>query len=691
MGAAPAVPAASDDLPEPFASAIARGRVGDVVDQDATTPAGHLARARARTSAGRFDEAREDLDRAEPKMGDAARIERAWLDLRQRGALREALRTARDIAKRAGDNVRLRARALHVLGHAQSRLRRSRRAVTTLLEAREGYLRAGDERGVSHVNDSIGQVYAAHGDLEQALFFYSLSLVDKASLGDRLGMAVTIGNIGRIQLRAGHFRDAISCFERDLAISIEVGDVRGQARMLEDLGRACAGLEDDVRAEKAFAACLELAEAHGFVELVFYAHLDLAALKLRQGRLDEAAASIDAACATGLDRETPFFAMILEAARGELLLAQDAPDAVDVLDRALRRLERADLPDVEIPARLRLARAFREHGLKALAERTLLRGVRRARRGGYTRYLPALNEAMTELRVVEGVLDETGRGRRAEDDPDEPADGAYVILAHLGDGAYGEVYRAYDPRRAREVALKLVHLERVYDLGARRRMIDSLRVELEAASRVRHPGVARVFAIGREEDGGLYVVQEYVQGHSLRTHMNEKPEPAVGQVATVGARLAYALQALHDAGVVHRDLKPENVLIRTDGTPVVVDFGIAHVPFGEIESVLGAGTLEYMAPEQALGRRVDGRSDLYALGVILFEWLVGFRPLQIQDRNPARWEEILEEEVPPRVRELRPDVPQVLDDLVASLLAKRRADRPPDAATVAWTLAPLRV
>ncbi len=680
------MPATDHDLPEPFASALARGRVGDVVDQEANTPAAHLARARARISAGRFDEAREDLDAAEAEMGDAALIERAWLDLRQRGALREALRIARDITQRAGDDTRLRARALHVLGHAQARLRRSQKGITTLLEARAAYAEAGDERAVSHVNDSIGQVYASRGDLEQALFHYSLSLVDKATLGDRLGMAVTTGNIGRLHLRAGRYEDAIACFERDLEISVEVGDLRGQARMLEDLGRAYAGLEDDARAEEAFLACLDLAASHGFTEILFYAHLDLAALRLRQGRVDDAAKEIDAACATGLDRETPFFALILEAARGELLLAQDKPEAFDVLQRSLRRLAHADLPDDEIPVRLRLARAFMDRGFKALAERTLLGGVRRARRSGTPRYLPALNEAMTELRLVEGVLDETGRGRRKSGGAEgEPADGAYVLLEKLGEGTYGEVYRAYDPRRAREVALKVVHLERVYEKRKRRRLIDSVRVELEAASRVRHPGVARVLAIGREEDGGLYVVEEYVPGESLRTLMQASEDPPVLEVAGLGRRLAHALGALHDAEVVHRDLKPENVRVRADGTPVLVDFGIAHVGLAAAGEP-GAGTLEYMAPEQARGDAVDGRTDLYALGVILFEWLVGFRPLQLKDHDRETWQRILEEEIPPRVREFRPDVPPEMDELVASLLAKRRTDRPPDAAAVAEAL-----
>lgn len=617
---------------------------------------------------------------------DADRIEQAWLDIRRRGAFRKGMKTAREVARRATQNPALRARALHVLGHAQSRLRRPGRAIATLLEAVALYDEIGDDRARANVYDTIGQVYATRGRLDRALYYYGLSLVDKAVLDDRAGLAVTIGNVGRLQLRAGRCEDAIRCFERDLAMSIASGDLRGQARMHEDLGRAWAGLEDDAKAETAFTACLELAEQHGFPDLVFYARIDRTALRLRQGRIEEAAGEFEGALATGLEKEAPFFATILEAARGELLLAQGAPEAIDVLEGAVSHLARADLLDVEIPVRIRLAKALMERGLRAMAEKTLLQGVRRARRAGYRRYLPALNEAMTELRLVEGALEERGRRRRTKDEePGEPADGSYVLLEYLGEGTYGKVYRAYDPVRAREVALKLIRLERSYDLLERERLLDSVQVELEAASRVRHPGIARVYAIGREDDGGVYVVQEYVPGRSLNHVMAKEEEPDPARVMTFAARLAHALEALHEAGVVHRDLKPGNVIVRPDGTPVLVDFGIAQVALPDTPPPQAAGTLEYMAPEQARGKTVGGRADLYALGVILFEWLVGFRPLQLREREPKTWRRILEEEVPPHVREFRPDIPEEVDAMIASLLAKKPRDRPPDAATAART------
>jgi serine/threonine protein kinase len=165
--------------------------------------------------------------------------------------------------------------------------------------------------------------------------------------------------------------------------------------------------------------------------------------------------------------------------------------------------------------------------------------------------------------------------------------------------------------------------------------------------------------------------------------MNDEPDPPAERVLEVLGRLSHSLQALHAAYVYHRDLKPENVIVRGDGTPVLVDFGLAHVDIAGVLPSETAGTLEYMAPEQARGETIDGRADLYALGVIAFEWLVGFRPLQLQDRSPEAWPRILEEKVPARVSEFRPDVDAATDDLVASLLAKEPDDRPPDAAAVA--------
>lgn len=142
------------------------------------------------------------------------------------------------------------------------------------------------------------------------------------------------------------------------------------------------------------------------------------------------------------------------------------------------------------------------------------------------------------------------------------------------------------------------------------------------------------------------------------------------------------LQALHDCGVVHRDVKPANILVRPDHSPVLVDFGIAYLPKASAAEPL-LGTIEYMAPEQALGRRVDGRADLYALGVVAYEWLCGVRPLRLRGRDWNEMARDLAARTAPPISSFRPSVVPELEGFVAALLAKKPRHRPANGARVA--------
>ena len=662
------------------------GRLDRQSQEAAVTAGQRFARAQVRMALGQDAAAREDLEAVVADWGDAARLELAYLDLRERGGIRRAIRVAKEIAGRACDEPRLRARALHVLGMALDRARRKERALTTLLEAARLYDEQGNDVARAHVYDTIGTLHATGGRLDEATHFYALSLVDKALLGDRRGLAVTIGNLGRVQLRAGRFQDAIRYFERDLALAEELGDRRARARMHEDLGRAYAGLGDLDRAETHYRTCLEAAAAGDFREIAFYAHLDLALLLLEREDARAARTEIEAARGLDLGDASAYRDALLGAVDGAELLAGGEEEGLEVLRRAVEGLSAAQAPDHAIPARIRLARAYAARGLPAMAERVLLEGIRRARHG-HPRYLPDLNEAMAALELVEPAVQEAPRRRAAPGEA--PADGAYVILGKLGEGAAGEVFRAYDPRHAREVALKTLRLERLYELPRRRRLLRSARAEVEAASRVRHPGVARVYALGMEEDGGVYVVREYVGGRSLRRLMEEEPSPSSGQVVDFAAPLAHALAAIHEAGIVHRDLKPENVIVRDDATPVLVDFGVARL-FDAADDGAFVGSVRYAAPEQFRGDEVDGRADLYALGEILFEWLVGFTPSRAEGRSRDEVMRAKLEAPAPRVSEFVPDVLPALDDLIASLLARVPERRPASAEAVAAALDGMR-
>jgi serine/threonine protein kinase len=206
--------------------------------------------------------------------------------------------------------------------------------------------------------------------------------------------------------------------------------------------------------------------------------------------------------------------------------------------------------------------------------------------------------------------------------------------------------------------------------------------ELESASRVLHPGVARVYGVNRGHDGTVYIAQELVDGRSLRQHMDAAgPAPSLGAVAPVIADIAHALAALHAGGVVHRDLKPENVILNRDHRPVLIDFGIAQTAEGGAVGIVG--TPGYMAPEQLRGRSVDARADIYALGVIAYEWLTGNKPRDMSHRGVrARVERWLHS--PRRVlRQHRPDLTRPVGLLVARMLRTSPERRPETAERVA--------
>jgi predicted Ser/Thr protein kinase len=203
--------------------------------------------------------------------------------------------------------------------------------------------------------------------------------------------------------------------------------------------------------------------------------------------------------------------------------------------------------------------------------------------------------------------------------------GPYEIVRELGRGGMGVVYLARDVRLGREVALKALPAETAADPARRER----LKREARAAATIAHPAVATIYAL-EDIDGHLFIASEYVDGRSLRDVMADAPLPRERAVA-LALEIVDALCAAHAAGVVHRDLKPENVLLTPDGRAKVVDFGIAYLQVDDAPRLTMAGdilgTPAYMAPEQLAGGAVDGRTDLYAVGVMLGEMVTGRHPL----------------------------------------------------------------
>ena len=213
--------------------------------------------------------------------------------------------------------------------------------------------------------------------------------------------------------------------------------------------------------------------------------------------------------------------------------------------------------------------------------------------------------------------------------------GRYEVLSLLGRGGMGEVYLARDPRLGRHVALKLLPVALTLD----RDRLGRFEREARAASSLNHPNVCTIYEVGETEDGRHYITMEYVEGVTLRQQMNDRQMMKLADVLDVGAQIAAALAAAHEAGVIHRDIKPENVIVRRDGLVKVLDFGLAKLTEERqvsdstaptralVKTATGMvmGTPHYMSPEQVRGQEADHRADIFSFGVILYEMLSGRR------------------------------------------------------------------
>lgn len=269
--------------------------------------------------------------------------------------------------------------------------------------------------------------------------------------------------------------------------------------------------------------------------------------------------------------------------------------------------------------------------------------------------------------------------------------GRFRVESMLGRGGYGEVWRARQLRVDRVVALKLLRADVAHREDAARRFEREARL----ASRLSHPNAVRVIDFG-EDRGTLFLAMDHIDGPTLRERLRERGALPWREAAWLTMRIAAALRAAHGLGLVHRDLKPANVLIsRIDGEdqPVVIDFGLAKIfdddaPDDQITRAHAMlGTPAYMCPEVVRGAPVDGRSDLYSLGVLLFELLTGRVPLR--GATPLETATMHLHVAPPALGPLVPDAPQALVSLVERLLSKRPEGRPADADEVMATLAEL--
>ena len=249
--------------------------------------------------------------------------------------------------------------------------------------------------------------------------------------------------------------------------------------------------------------------------------------------------------------------------------------------------------------------------------------------------------------------------------------GRYKILNELGRGAMGVVYKAHDPQINRIIALKMLREDRVTSNEFVQRFLK----EAMAVGRLSHPGIVTVYDVGQDH-GTIYIAMEFLEGTPLDELM-ETRQFTLGEIVSIGIQTAQALQYAHQHGIIHRDIKPPNIIYSPEGDIRVTDFGIARIedPEGHAMTQIGQilGTPRYMSPEQAMGQDLDGRSDLYSLGVILYQLTTGKRPVQGETMAAIFHSITQDKPVPPHV--LDPRLPQALSVTIMRLLEKDPANR----------------
>jgi TonB family protein len=249
--------------------------------------------------------------------------------------------------------------------------------------------------------------------------------------------------------------------------------------------------------------------------------------------------------------------------------------------------------------------------------------------------------------------------------------GRYQVLEELGSGAMGVVYLCVDPRLARPVAVKVVRESESMSQAEREQFQARFRHEAEAAGRLNHPGIVQIYDIGPS-----YLVMEYLDGKSLSTLLKGATTFTVQRICSLVLQVADAIDFAHKSGVVHRDVKPANIMLTEDGGVKVMDFGVARLDTSNL-TVAGTvvGSVRYMAPEQMMGEKVDGRADVFSLAAVAYEMLTGQAPFPGKTITEVVGRVIHGKHVPPQ--QVDPRLPDVLNHVFARAFAVKTQERYP--------------
>lgn len=510
----------------------------------------------------------------------------------------------------------LRARSLAV-----NRLGFGGEALGYLFEARQLIKDDADWRELIEIERAIALVQIWRGDVREAAFALLRAVSRATAARDQSAIALSFAEIGRLELEIGRPDEAVDFFRLALQIGDENIPPLERDRININL------LQSLVASDRLDEATDKLKLIHATIgdapsRLHFLLELETARIEKSGNDINAANQALGRARLIMPPSPDSFEGIEFSHAQSEVSIAEgDCATAERLLRDIITRYAVDDLAGREVKARLLQAKALDTLGRSDEAEHTLIAALRRAVARGLNGFA---DQARSEI-IARGSVESAWRpGLSIWKDNNDDSEHRFVRRRPLGAGGFGTVSRAYDLELGIEIALKRVRLAEIFDTNVRRRLLDAAKTEIAATSRIDHPGVARIHGMLVDAKGDALIVQEFIEGPTLREFMTRQVNPKIA--LDLLGRIAFGLSAVHAAAVVHRDLKPDNIILRHGASPVIVDFGVALL--SHVRAPSKVGTMGYMAPEQLHGRPVDARTDLYALGVIACELLLGQIPLQ---------------------------------------------------------------
>lgn len=511
---------------------------------------------------------------------------------------------------------RLKARLSHAIAIIMLWRRDNKHALEYLLQARKTYSQLKEQLGEAIIADTLGNVFNSLADHQQALLYYSESLALKTQIGNQKGRAITLGNLARLCLQLGRYEQAETFAKLDFSLC-EKEPTNIRARVINLLARINIASEKWQTAESYLLEAIELHDKSD-IEGIFFCLKDLMVMKLLRDKIlsnDELVP-----LQQYLPKLSPYHQLHYDILARKAAFSSGNLEFNDA-EKTLADIQSKSIPEVEIEYRIWLSRAAFSEKHLSFAKMQLLLARKQARKFGFKCFTTELSSLMLQYDIHESIAEET---QRPIVESIEQVDDGYLIRKILGSGGFGSVYLAHDMVTDRDVALKQFHIQDQWDQHEFQIMWNQARIEFEAVASIKHPAIAKTYALGHDNFGTPYLVQEYLSGGELRSLMGIPK--TLGHVLPYLIPIVQGLAAIHQVGVVHRDLKPENILLNAQGMPVIVDFGIALLKQQPTENGRIRGTLDYMAPEQSKSIDIDHRADLYSVGCILFEWLSGKTP-----------------------------------------------------------------